>query len=65
MMHRVAFLLPQVMANGVDSALAGLFFWSQQLDVCMRVPGLSVLVPAEVGGAFEWELPLAAEADVP
>jgi tetratricopeptide (TPR) repeat protein len=62
--HRVALLLPQVSLEDAGLAeVASLHLWNQQLDVCMRVPGLSVCVPSEVGGQFSWRLPLASEVE--
>lgn len=58
--HRVAFLMPSIAWEGADQELirvGALQVWTQLLDVCMRVPSLSVATPQVVGGSLPWGMP--------
>jgi hypothetical protein len=51
--RRVAVLPPKIVWAEADAKLrraAASYVWNQQLDVCMRVPTLSIAAPAELGG---------------
>ncbi len=58
--HRVAFLEPRLTWNGASTderRVAAMHLWHQQLDVCVRVPTLSIAMPNELGGGVPWGLP--------